>query len=155
MEKDSEPLKYFGPDSVKLIEEIRNVHKEHGLVKFKHVFPQLDRRRGVYVDKAITESMLRTVFEGSGHGKIGGILGAAAKEAPTLLGTNKIPKFTLHKFRDTVGSNMTTEEGQTALGHKNAQTTEEHYKQILKKELAINSDAREATITSIMNNKGR
>ena len=152
-EKDSEPLKYFGPDSVKLIEEIRNVHKEHGLVKFKHVFPQLDKKRGVYVDKAITESMLRTVFEGSGHGKISGILGAAAKEAPTLLGTNKIPKFTLHDFRDTVGSNMSAEEGQLALGHKSKTTTEQYYKQILKKQLAENSDAREATITSILNAK--
>jgi integrase len=152
-EKKREQLKYFGTDSWALIQELKEVHKQLNLVGYTNIFPQFKRNEGVYVDKPITEAMLRTVFEGSGHGKITGILGAAGSEAPTLLGTNKIPKFTLHNFRDTAASGISTEEGQLALGHKSKTTTEQYYKEILKKELSANANVREGNITSILNAK--
>ena len=152
-EKDSEPLKYFGTASYAVIEELREVHKNLGLIAYKNIFPKFDRDRGIYIDKPITDAMLRTVFEGSGHGKITGILGAAGAVAPTLLGTNRIPKFTLHNFRDTVGTYLEGDEGQLALGHKSAQTTEQHYRAILRKQLAENADVREQTMMEVVSAK--
>ena len=147
--KQDDPVPIFlGDDSQALLDEIKQVHKDLGLVSFKHLFPQF--KNGRYVDVAITDSMLRTVWEGSGHGKIYGILGDAAKEAPTLLGTNTIPKFTLHNLRDTAATYTDGEDSQLSLGHKHMATTEESYKKLLKSKMAATSDVREGAMKGIL-----
>ncbi len=152
-DKGGEDFIFFGENSSAVLDEIKKLHKEKSLVAFKYVFPKIKHDR--YVDEPITDGMVRTVFEGSGHGIITGILGEAGKEAPTLLGTNKIPKFTLHNFRHTTSSQLEGRDAQLALGHKNASTTEEHYKKTLKSDLAANAPKREAAIISVFDGKGR
>tara|TARA_R100000781_G_C4076196_1_gene126170 strand:- start:193 stop:1506 length:1314 start_codon:yes stop_codon:yes gene_type:complete len=139
---------FLGEDSQALLEEIKQVHRDLGLVSFKHIFPQF--KNGRYVDVPITDSMLRTVWEGSGHGKIYGILGDAAKEAPTLLGTKTIPKFTLHDFRDTAATYTDGENSQLSLGHKHMATTEDSYKKILKSKMSVVAAAREGAMKGIL-----
>jgi len=146
--KDEEATLFFGEESMKVIEEVKQKHKDLNLVKFQHLFPQFKNER--YIDTPITADQMRVIYEGSGHGKIKGILGEAGKEAPTLLGTKDIPKFTLHDFRDTVASHTKGEDSQHSLGHKHIATTEEHYKKQLKANMSKVASVREATMTNIL-----
>ena len=150
-EKSDDQYTYFGKESAAILEEIKLLHKQKNLIKFQHLFPQF--KNGRYVDKHITEGMLRTVWEGSGHGKITGILGKAAETAPTLLGTKKLPKFTLHDFRDTAATYTEEEDSQYALGHTNPDTTRQSYRKILKGKFADVSDRREGAMKSILDAK--